>query len=46
MAASLMKTVGGSVQGKSTVLILASCAFIKERAQLIDGVILTFLGPN
>lgn len=44
----LMKDVGGSVHGKGTVLIQASSAqaFIKEQAQLIDGVILTFLGLN
>lgn len=43
-----MKTVGGSGQAKGTVLIPASWAhaFIKEQAQVIDGVILTFLGPS
>lgn len=43
-----MKIVGGSAQGTGTVLIPASWAqaFIKEQVQLIDGVILTFLGPS
>lgn len=43
-----MKTVGGTTQGTDTVLIPASWAqaFIKEQVQLMDGVILTFLGPS